>query len=506
MSELGRRATLLAQHPTMAAPPVREVRDRASRYRHRRMRNVVTASAAFILAGGVVTWRLAAPAPFPPSGTLPAAAVAAIPAGPETGTAHGSPGTWQLAGYLSEPAAWSRGNAGPAAGGFLSCAADGTCYYAGTAGSGAADLYTSRDGGHTWTVIRMSGGASFTTPLTCPAAGDCLAGGEIGGHAVLLITSDGGIDWSYRALPPGDGALSSLTCSTDSACRALGAAPPPASGAYEQEGAWFLVTGDGGLRWTRHDFPAADMITGMACWTAADCVATGSAYRYDQATGIQPGVALRTTDGGGTWTSGRVPPKLSLNGGTGDYPDDVACAANGTCYALGQYPQRYHPAPPSGDSYSESCVNTPPANPAKPFRCIPPAYVPVSVVAVSTDGGATWRMLPLPARTPQPVLSAIACPSAGTCWVAGTEAVAQSVPAGNGHTAHNGGSAMILGTTNGGASWTKTTFAATRLVSGEQADALMMVGGIACPAVDSCVGVGAGDEGTAHVPVYTSGG
>jgi hypothetical protein len=59
---------------------------------------------------------------------------------------------------------------------------------------------------------------------------------------------------------------------------------------------------------------------------------------------------------------------------------------------------------------------------------------------------------------------------------------------------------------DGGASWSKSTFAAGRLASGQQADSLMAVGEIACPAVNSCVGIGIADQGSYHTPVYTNAG
>ena len=37
-------------------------------------------------------------------------------------------------------------------------------------------------------------------------------------------------------------------------------------------------------------------------------------------------------------------------------------------------------------------------------------------------------------------------------------------------------------------------------------DSLMPVGEIACPAVNSCVGIGLADQGSYHTPVYTSAG
>lgn len=123
-----------------------------------------------------------------------------------------------------------------------------------------------------------------------------------------------------------------------------------------------------------------------------------------------------------------------------------------------------------------------------------------------SPGGATWRRLDLPPHTPSPALFALSCPTARDCWIAGSEAIPQTIPGGGSQPASNGGSAMILGTTDGGITWTKATFAAGRLSPGQQADSLMAVGEIACPATDSCVAIGAADQGSAHTPVYTDAG
>jgi photosystem II stability/assembly factor-like uncharacterized protein len=511
MSELSRRGAVLIEHPAMAPPPVAVVAGRARRYRvRRRLRAGVAACALVAVVAGGLAWRsagsVAAPQPWAaagPAGMLPAPAVAAVPAGPAP--AHAPAGTWRLASYLGEPASWGRNNQGPAAGGYLSCPQAGTCYYAGAPGGGSSSgpglgfsiLYVSHDGGLSWTAVSMTGGASFTTALTCPTARDCLAGGKVSGQAVLLATGDGGLHWSYRALPDGDGVINQLACPTLESCRALAtqSAEPSFSGSTTPR-AWFLRTDDAGAHWSAESFPARDTIGALSCPSAADCVAVGSGIGRESADGDPPGVVLRTIDGGRAWAPGVLPSGMSF------LPFAVAsvtCAGTSTCYALGNQPERYHP---SDTAHGEICVANPP-DPTVPggVGCKPPAYVEGGAIAVSSDGGATWRMLALPPRTPEAGLYDISCPTARACWIAGEQAVPQNTSAGS-----NGSSAMILGTMDGGASWSKSTFAAGRLASGQQADSLMAVGEIACPAVNSCVGIGIADQGSYHTPVYTNAG
>ena len=121
MSELSRLGMRLIEHPALAAPPPELIQDRATRYRRRRLRAQVTACAVAVavVAGGVMAGTvLASPAPFAQAGVLPAPRVASVPATQDH--APVSAGDWALTSYISEPAAWSRGNTGPAAGGYLS--------------------------------------------------------------------------------------------------------------------------------------------------------------------------------------------------------------------------------------------------------------------------------------------------------------------------------------------------------------------------------------------------
>jgi hypothetical protein len=509
MSELSRRGAALINHPAMAPPPVEEMAVRARRYRlRRRLRAGVAACAAVAAAAAGLAWQSAEPVPAPqrwaaagPATALPVPAVAAVPSGPPP--AHAAPGTWRLASYLGEPASWNRNNQGPAAG-LLSCPIPDTCYLTGSVGGGSSSrpgppmdvLYVSHDVGLSWTAVRMTGGASFTTALICPAAGECLAGGEISGQAALLATGDGGLRWSYRVLPAGDGVINRLACPTLQSCRALASqsAQPSWSGSTTPR-AWFLRTDDAGAHWSAESFPAVDTIGALSCPSAADCVAVGSGVGRAAADGDPPGMVLRTSNGGRTWARGVLPPAMAF------LPFAIAsvtCPGTSTCYALGNQPERYHPSPNAG---GEMCVANPPV-PGGGVGCTPPAYVEGGAIAASGDGGATWRMLALPPRTPQADLYDISCPDARACWIAGEEAVPQNIPGGG----SNGGSAMIIGTMDGGASWSKWTFAAGRLASGQQADSLMAVGEIACPTVNSCVGIGVADEGSYHNPVYTNAG
>jgi photosystem II stability/assembly factor-like uncharacterized protein len=172
-------------------------------------------------------------------------------------------------------------------------------------------------------------------------------------------------------------------------------------------------------------------------------------------------VVAVSTDAGASWTKGSPPSGF----GAAPFPQ-IACPDAGHCFMLGTT----NPRTGSGG------------------------------VAMSADGGRTWTARPLPADIPQPGLSEISCPADSTCYASGTEAVAQRFPGGS----ENGGSAMILATSDAGLNWSRITFPVpAQLPAGMQIDALMDVGGIQCPQVNACVALGVSDQGSRSTPVYS---
>jgi hypothetical protein len=121
-------------------------------------------------------------------------------------------------------------------------------------------------------------------------------------------------------------------------------------------------------------------------------------------------------------------------------------------------------------------------------------------VATSADGGRTWTERPLPSSIPVPFLSQISCPTDSTCYVSGTEAISQRFPDGT----VSGGSAMILGTSDAGLNWSRIRFPAlAHLPVGMNYGAFEDVGDIQCPKVSACVALGVSDQGSRSTPVYT---
>ena len=124
----------------------------------------------------------------------------------------------------------------------------------------------------------------------------------------------------------------------------------------------------------------------------------------------------------------------------------------------------------------------------------------VSGVATTADGGATWKMRPPPSDVPQPQMSDVSCVRATVCWLAGEEAVPQQ----NGTGGTNGGSAVLLGTVNSGATWNLPTFTIPAGAPEDVGqDSYMTIGQISCPTTSTCIALGVSDRGSATTPVYS---
>jgi photosystem II stability/assembly factor-like uncharacterized protein len=386
-------------------------------------------------------------------------------AGPAAAAGH-----WRLASYLVS-AGWKQHTAGPESG-YMTCPTTQTCYVEGDnspSARGPADLdsfFVSDDAGLSWSVLPVPSGLTFSTALSCAAAADCAAGGRYNGQPVFVRTADGGHSWTIDPLPADtDGAIFQLSCPTTT-CSALVTASPvqlPVAQQYHG-GVTFLRITDAGRHFVTSSFPARMSMQTLSCPTDRDCVAVGvSSGRLGANDNASRGFVQITTNGGATWTQGRLAAGFSPG-----YMPVITCPDASHCFMLGTA----NPKTDTGD------------------------------VAMSADGGRTWVQRPLPAGLPQPYLAGISCPTGSACYVSGTEAVAQRF----GKLGSNGGSAMILTTSDAGQTWNRVRFAVpARIPAGMQIDAFMEIGAIQCPRAGRCVALGVSEQGSRSTPVYTYG-
>jgi hypothetical protein len=398
------------------------------------------------------------------------AAARALPHAAVTGAGAADVG-WRLASYLVS-AGWQRDTTGPEPGN-LTCPSAQTCYVEGdnsTSASGPADMdsfYASYDAGLSWSVLPLPPGLVFTSALSCGSQVDCAAGGLYNSQPVFARTVDGGHSWTLEPLPAGaNGLIFQLSCPTTATCDGLlttAAAQLPLSQQF-YGGVTFLRITDAGRHYVTSSFPSFEQMQSLSCPTASDCVAIGvGSTDLSANAGLVSSktFAAASVNGGASWTQGATPAGF----GPGASPQ-VACPDAEHCFMLGAS----NPATGAGD------------------------------VAMSADGGYTWTKRPLPADIPQPALSQIACPTNSTCYVSGGEAIPQRFAGGS----SNGGSAMILVTSDAGLHWSRIRFAVPfRVPQGIQIDTFMQVGDIQCPDVNACVALAVSDQGSTSTPVYT---
>lgn len=430
-------------------------------------------------------------------------------------------GTFVLADYITT-ASWQQNVTGPEPG-YLTCPTSLTCYVTGdstVSSSGPVvleTLYISTDGALDWSVLPLPAGVDFTTPFTCSSADVCAAGATDKNQPVLISTVDGGHSFTISPLPSADGKLYSLSCPSSDFCAGLAGTSVDAN--LTPIDATFLSTTNDGLTFSDSPLPSGDSMESLDCPTATSCVAVGTS----NALGINDwtsGVVATTTDGGQSWSSGALPEGFGVN-----YLSRLTCVDAEHCSVIGLIaiaqdfpgcsasapassgPQTMPPQSPAVQAISaeESAwateANEKSRSEGLGYECGSSSYSYVNDIASTNNAGLTWTPEALPSSAPNPELSDIACSSDANCVASGSV----EIPERFGPNKINMGSAAVLVTNDGGASWTKVSFAApSSLPGGVQIDAFLAVGDIQCPQANDCIALGVSDQGSKTTPVYTS--
>jgi hypothetical protein len=131
-----------------------------------------------------------------------------------------------------------------------------------------------------------------------------------------------------------------------------------------------------------------------------------------------------------------------------------------------------------------------------------------NAVVESSDGGATWQLVP--ALTNYTTTS-VSCATAKVCWIAGggradpgrssdsiTYRAGEATPVPT-------TSPVVFATQDAGLTWSKITVPMPRQVpDGTSESSLAAIGQISCPTAAVCVGLGSGDLSTEHTATYTN--
>ena len=396
-----------------------------------------------------------------------------------------SSATWQLVSLVVDQG-WHVNTTGPPPG-QLSCPTVTTCYalavrYASPkvgAPPESVSLYVSSDLGTTWSVLPMPTGFLPTGHLSCPTDRVCGIGGTQGDQPAFAETIDGGHQWEVVPMA-GPDPLQDLVCRSAAVC--VGVLGSAGSGTQSTSSS-IVRTDDGGASWTSTSVPISGTVLALSCPTDQVCVAVGYSgiFRGTSASGF----VLKSDDGGQSWTTGSLP----QNFGFAPPLSSVSCAEASYCMAIGvtsvPNPELCqetspHAVPPPG---YDSCSTSPNAL--------------ISAVVTSSDGGRTWQSRSLPADIPIPQLFSLSCASASVCWASGQESVPQVI--GN---VHDEGSPVMVGTTDGGATWSKATFAIPSDAPNYLGQSYLAVGDISCPGTSACLALGSAAQSAPSTPIY----
>ncbi len=468
-------------------PRTGTTRSRLDRTKRPRLTTLLTVAAALVLLAAGLTFGLATGGPHPadslPNGAriTPWHAARLLPVTLHPPTSQGS-NSWQLVSLVVDQG-WQVNTSGPPPS-ELACPTVTACYalavrYASPKAGAqpeSVSLYVSSDLGTTWSVLPMPMGFLPTSQLSCPTAQVCAVGGTQGGQPAFAMTIDAGHQWGVVSMSGAD-SLQKVVCSSPEVCvGVLGRQGQPDSTSS------IVRTDDGGTSWTPATLPISGTVLSLSCPTDQVCVAVGypGAFRDTAA-----GFVLRSDDGGQSWTTGSLP----QNFGFAPVLTAVSCEDASSCMAIGD----------TSIPNPRKCQGTPPyvSPPAGFNSCSTDVNALISTVVTSSDGGITWHLRPLPADIPIPQLFSLSCASATVCWAAGQEAVPEIV--GN---AHNDGSPVMIGTSDGGVSWSKATFAIPTDAPDYLGQSFLGIGDISCPSTSACLALGGGAQSAPSTPIY----
>ena len=223
-----------------------------------------------------------------------------------------------------------------------------------------------------WVVQSSTADGSILYGISCPSRSVCIAvGNDAAGRTVLERSTDGGTTWMSMKSAAAGLVLTRVSCGDVRHCVATG---------WKTNDA--LYTADSGAHWHHVALPTPGHgLPGVSCSDALHCFVVENWNHVDM-----------TANGGATWTAS---PALSIPVPAGQFETGVnfgtiTCIAVRECLALG-----------TEDAF---------ANNPQPFPAPPLLFYRYGILAVTTDGGASWHTQ----AAPEPILS-IACTSRTDC-------------------------------------------------------------------------------------------
>ncbi len=368
----------------------------------------------------------------------------------------------------------------------------------------------------TWTPLEAplppGGTVAYLYGVSCPAAGACVAGGELpdgpgagpGENLPPLVETLVGGSWtpSEVPLPVGGtgGYLSGISCPAVGACVAVGTEDAPWGNTPS------LVETQSGSSWTASGVPLPsggsvnfNDLGDVSCPAVGSCVAVGWYYN----TQTETNTGLIETLAGGIWTPSAAP--LPATGAKAVYLDDVSCAAVGWCVATGTFIdaagffQGVIETLADGSWVATTVPGPPGSNPVSlqlggvscpaVGACVAVGSYNFEVaggtvdtqVMIETLAGGSWtaNAAPLPAdanASGNEGLSSVSCPTIGSCVATGDYTSDASGPPNQG----------LIEALSGGI-WTASE---APLPADASASGPASLNAVSCPTIGSCVAVG----------------
>ncbi len=212
---------------------------------------------------------------------------------------------------------------------FVTCSSATDCLVLGLtieSGKGVGVMVTS-DGGQSWTKTSLPQGF-YPRTGNCSSADNCLLiGGGSGANSNAMYSNDGGRTWQASSAPAGTGFVHSLSC-VSATCFATADVPTPAADASilvtSNSGASFTSLAADGFGNTESSVHAVKA-TSVSCVSASSCWVSGVVNPDSDATAR--GFLSLTSDGGQTWNPSQLPGDVTA-------VDNVSCPDPTTCFAL----------------------------------------------------------------------------------------------------------------------------------------------------------------------------
>ena len=337
--------------------------------------------------------------------------------------------------------------------------------------------------------------------ISCPSARECIAVGSLPatGGTTVLVDRFNGIRWARSAAPSPGGTrtgdystFTGISCTSSTQCEAVGTYTDGSNGGQSFAESW------DGTRWSAQTIPVPSgqsgdvALAGVSCTSASACVAVGS---YSVGTTTDP---IAEVWNGSDWT----PAVLTVPAGAGGGQlSAVSCPAANACQAVGSYEDANGGADPlveawNGSTWREAALPLPAG--AVPFEQIgglsglsctsPSSCVAVGSYSTSTQtqvpysevmSGTAWSVVPVPfnsmATAPSTGLSAVTCTAVVNCTAAGII-----------------GRQLLVDRFNG------TDWSVQRTASAPRTTYVDSAGGVACTGV-GCVVVGSDAVGNPYV-------